>query len=236
MSAPPEAGSPDGVGETPSPKKRVPRPLLVAVLIVIAFVGGHALRVWHGVSLHPESLHGWIASGGWLAPATFVVLVTCRQFLLLPSMLLLSVGGVFFGTALGTLLGSVGVLLSGALTFALARGMSGENLRKKLAARFPSLDKRIDTAGPMLVWLATAYPAGPMTGAFWASGFSSMRWLPFLAAVAGGAVVRAFAYSFFGATLLEFGSSQFWVAAVLLTAAIVVPLAHPGLRRWIFAS
>jgi uncharacterized membrane protein YdjX (TVP38/TMEM64 family) len=87
----------------------------------------------------------------------------------------------------------------------------------------------------MLVLAVTAYPAGPMSGAFWASGFSSMRWLPFLIAVTLGGAVRSFAYSVFGATLLDAGSTRFWIVATVLALAVTLPLLVPGVRRRMFA-
>jgi len=51
-----------------------------------------------------------------------------------------------------------------------------------------------------------------------------------LLAVCLGAPVSAFAYSAFGATLTEAGSLAFWIAALALVAALVLPCLVPGLR------
>ena len=48
--------------------------------------------------------------------------------------------------------------------------------------------------------------------------------LPFTLAVAAGLTPRAFAYSFFGHSLLHVGSREFVVAVALLAALVVIPL------------
>jgi hypothetical protein len=42
--------------------------------------------------------------------------------------------------------------------------------------------------------------------------------------------VRAFAYSAFGATLTDVGTPAFWIAALALVAAVVLPLLVPDVR------
>jgi len=82
-----------------------------------------------------------------------------------------------------------------------------------------------------VVFATVAYPAGLMTPVFWAAGFSSMRFAGLLVAVALGGIIRAASYSFFGSTLLDIGSTAFWLATLALGAAVLLPLAHPGFRR-----
>jgi uncharacterized membrane protein YdjX (TVP38/TMEM64 family) len=171
---------------------------------------------------------------GWKAPAIYLALVTFRQFIFLPAIVILPVGGLCFGATGGTVLGATGILLSALITFALARGIGGRWLHDLFGPRYTWLERRIEDAGPPVVGIVTAHPTGPMAAFFWGAGFSSMALLPFVVAVAAGGSVRAMAYAFFGSTLLAPGSTRFYVATTLLAAAAVVPLAHPGVRRKIF--
>jgi uncharacterized membrane protein YdjX (TVP38/TMEM64 family) len=80
------------------------------------------------------------------------------------------------------------------------------------------------------VGVVTAHPIGPMSPVFWGAGFAAVPVLGFLVAVGLAAPVRAFAYSFFGSTLLDPGTPRFWVATAVLVAVALVPFAHPGFR------
>jgi len=70
-----------------------------------------------------------------------------------------------------------------------------------------------------------------MSAFHWGAGLTSMPVVTFSIALVIGALLRAFAYAFFGSTLLSPGSPRFYVAALVLLLAFVVPLAHPAVRR-----
>jgi uncharacterized membrane protein YdjX (TVP38/TMEM64 family) len=202
----------------------------LVVLLSLSLVAGWAVRQQLGVELSTRSLQAVVTGMGWKAPALFLGLLTFRQFIFLPAIVILPVGGLCFGTTLGTVLGATGIVFSALITFTLARGVGGDWLREMLGHRYVWLEGHIEKAGPPVVGLVTAHPTGPMSALFWGAGFSSMALLPFLLAVTAGGSVRALAYSFLGATLLVPGSRQFYVAATLLALAAILPFAHPGLR------
>ena len=62
------------------------------------------------------------------------------------------------------------------------------------------------------------------------AGLTAVALSSFVLAVAFTAPLRALAYSFFGSTLLEFGTPRFWIATAVLVAAMLLPLLHPRLR------
>jgi len=189
-----------------------------------------------GLEVSAESIQNWVASLGWQAPALFVGLVTFRTFLLLPSWVVLSAGGLVFGALLGTVLGGLGVLLSAMVGFGLARGIGRDWIRPRAKARFEGYADQVARAGPVLVGLVTAHPIGPMTAFHWAAGFSTVSLFGFIIAVTLGGPTRAFIYSFFGSTLADLGSAEFYLATSILVVVALLPLAHPGLRRRFFAA
>jgi uncharacterized membrane protein YdjX (TVP38/TMEM64 family) len=209
-------------------------PLLLLALVVAAFVLGRTLRDRFGVELEPESVHVWVAGFGWKAPAIFIALVVFRGFLLLPSIVVLLAGGLCFGAPLGTILGTAGIWLSGLMYFVLARGIGREWIRRRFGKRLARFEHRVERAGPLIVALVTAYPGGPMSPFHAAAGLSSIRLGPFVVAVAVGGVIRAFAYSYFGSTLLDLGSMRFYAAAAIIAAVTILPFIHTGLRRRLF--
>lgn len=211
----------------------MPRRVVPALLAFFAltFAAGWLLREQLGVELSTASLQDFVRGMGWKAPAIFLGLLTFRQFIFLPAIVILPVGGLCFGTTLGTILGATGIVLSALITFAIARKVGGAWLRELFGHRYAWLERHVERAGPPAIALVTAHPTGPMSAFFWAAGFSSMALLPFAIAVTAGGSVRALAYSFFGAALLVPGSPHFYAGLVGLALAVLAPLAHPGIRR-----
>ncbi|MEB2344657.1 MAG: VTT domain-containing protein [Deltaproteobacteria bacterium] len=205
-------------------------PLLFLALVAALVLGGRAVRASLGIELEPGSIQGAVAALGWKGPALFVGLVTFRQFLFLPSAIVLPAGGVVFGALEGTLLGAFGILLSAALKYGLARSLGREWLQARFGAAVAAFERHAEAAGPLIVGAATAHPLGPMAPVFWASGFAAVPVVGFLVAVALAAPVRAFAFSFFGSTLLDPGTPRFWAATLVLLGVCLLPLAHRGFR------
>lgn len=221
---------------TDEPRRLSPRvKRLASAGVVLALIGvGQVLRDQSGVQLDPESLQAFVKAQGWLAPIIFVLIVSLRQFFLVPSALVLTAGGLLFGAVVGSVLGAAGLFVSTLFLFAIARGVAGETTRKRLAERFPRIDRSVGSTGPLLVFLTLAYPLGAITAVALAAGFSSIRVGPLAAAAALGGVVRASTYSFVGSTLLDVGSRSFWIAVVLLAVVTLLPLVHRGTRRRLF--
>ncbi len=211
-------------------------PFVLLALVVGAVVLGRAARQEAGIEVSAESIQTWVSSLGWQAPALYVGLVTFRIFLILPSWVVLSAGGLVFGAFLGTVLGGLGVLLSAVMGYGLARGIGRDWVRPRMQARLEGYGQSLERLGPLLVGLVTAHPMGPMTAFHWAAGFATVPLLGFLIAVLLGGPTRAFIYSFFGSTLLEPGSGEFYLAITILVVVALLPLAHPGIRRRLFAA
>ena len=206
---------------------------VVVVLLALTAVAlaGWALRTHLGLGTSAAEIEATVANLGWWGPVLFLGLVIFRQFLALPAAVLLSVGGLCFGAALGTLLGATGIVVSGLGKFGLARSLG----RRWLGTRLRHLEARAQRLGPGVIALSTAHPFGILAPFHWAAGLSPLRPAPFALALCLGAPVRAFAYSALGATLMDTGSTEFRLAVGALAAVIVLPLAIPGVRSRLLA-
>ena len=214
-------------------------PLTVLVAVGGLFVAGIGARsqLDLGVSLAAlESLRIWVLDLGWRGPAVFVGLVGFRTFLLLPSALLLVLGGVTFGALAGTALGAVGLCLSAALQFGIARVLGDEWVRPRLGERGLQLEARLRRAGPWAVALATGHPAGPMTPVHLAAGLGSMPVASFALAVLLTGPIRAGAYAWLGSALLEWGVLRSALLGLALLALALLPLLHPRARAWVLGD
>jgi uncharacterized membrane protein YdjX (TVP38/TMEM64 family) len=207
--------------------------LAVGAAGLLLLRAGYEFRAASGIELSADSLRAYVQSVGPIAPAVFFGMVTFRSVLLLPSALVLTVGGLLFGAPLGALLGGLGLVASALWCFAAARWMGRDWVQSRIPARLRPLEERAESFGPPLIGLATAHPMGVMTPLYFAAVLSRIRLAPFLAACAIAGPFRAGLYAWFGSQLVDFGSPRFWAATGVLVAAALLPLAHPRVRRWL---
>jgi uncharacterized membrane protein YdjX (TVP38/TMEM64 family) len=210
------------------------RPLLTLAVLAGVFWGASSFRNSMGIEWSPQSIQDYVAGLGMKAPLIFFGLVAFRQFLLVPSAVVLTAGGLLFGVTTGTLLGGAGIVTSGCIMFFVARAMGGEWVHDQIQARVGQLDERANVAGPLLVGLMTAHPMGLLTPFHLAAGVSGMTIVVFLATLLVTGPIRAAAYSALGSSLLDIGSPRFFVASGILVAIALLPLAHPKVRRRLF--
>ena len=204
-------------------------PALGVLLLV-----GYVLRAGLGLELSAEGIHAWMRDLGVLAPALYLAVFGVRQVLAIPSALLLPVAGLFFGATFGTLLGAAGLVLNAVVVFGISRQLATSAQQRLAGDGRQGTLARTGVIGLPAVGLVTAHPLGPLSPTYAAAGFSTIALGSFLLFASLGAVVRAFLYAFFGDMLWEPGSGGFWLATLLLGAALFLPLLHGGLRRRIF--
>jgi uncharacterized membrane protein YdjX (TVP38/TMEM64 family) len=214
-------------------------PILLVLLVAGLFAAGQQVRGALDLELSADtlpSLRQWIAGLGWKGAALFVALATFRIFLLLPSWLLLTLGGLAFGGVGGAILGTIGTTLSALLCFGISRAAGREFVERRLSTRVRGLEQRLQRAGLSVVAVATGHPAVPMTSFHWAAGLTSLSLAGFAAAVLAGASVRATSLAFVGSAFVDLGLGLSLVILGGLALATGLPLLHRGFRRWLFAG
>jgi uncharacterized membrane protein YdjX (TVP38/TMEM64 family) len=215
----------------PAPRLRALRPLLGLVALVVLLGLGGLLRRWLDIEWSAESVRAAVGALGLWAPLAYLVLMVFRQLLALPSMLVLTSGGLLFGAPVGTLLGGVGLALNATLLFATARVMGRDAVLPRLHERWPDLEQRARTAGPPFVAVMTAHPMGVLTPFHFTAGVTGISWPAYLVAVVPAALIRAACYAFLGANLLDPGSPRFWIATAVILGLALLPLLDPRIRR-----
>jgi len=210
--------------------RRFIRPALGAIAILALFVVTQRLRADLGVEWSSESIQATVHGLGVMAPLGYLALVMLRQFMALPSVIVLTSAGLLFGALLGTVLGGLGITLNALVLFGTARYMGRDWMLPRLEARYPDFEERARTTGPLLIAVMTAHPMGVLTPFHFMAGVTRMSMWIFTLAVLPAALFRAGCYAFLGAHLLDPGSPRFWLASGVLLAAALLPLAHPGLR------
>lgn len=192
-------------------------------LVFVAVTGGIALlRFWNDLPLTPDAIRDTIRGWGALGPLIFTGAFVLRPFIFFPSTLLFLAGGLAFGVAWGTIYAAIGGTLGAVVGFSIARVLGYEFVRAQFGDRLAVV--REARWGVGAVALLNLIPVVPMTVINYGAGLSGMDMLPFAAAVVAGLAPRAFAYSFFGNSLLHIRSGTFVVALALLVALLVLPL------------
>jgi uncharacterized membrane protein YdjX (TVP38/TMEM64 family) len=210
--------------------------LALTSAVAIAVGLGHVVRAGLGMELSPAGIQEAVTRLGWLGPLVFFALTTFRQFLAIPSWLILPVGGLCFGTALGTCLGGGALITSACMKFGIARWLGRDWVRRHFSRHFARLERRIDRLGPVVIGLSTAHPLGVLAPFHWGAGISSIRFGSFVIAIVLGAPVRAFALSAFGAALVDPTTPEFQAVSLGLASVVVLPLLVPSVRRRLFAA
>ncbi len=199
----------------------------VGFVIATALLAFFRLR---DLPLTPESVRAAVLSWGPLAPIAYVVIVAARPFLYFPSTLLFIAAGLAFGPVFGTLYAAIGGTAAAVVTFLLARSLGREFIQARLPARLQRL--RDNEWGAGLVFFLNLVPVVPITAVNYGAGLSRLSLRYYTLAVIGGLTPRAFAYTFFGDSLLDIGSKQFIAAIAVLSLLVIVPT----LVRWRWAA
>ena len=230
------------LGRPPSGKKDADRvnsrakKLAAALFVAVAVAGGLVLRRQLGIEgdLDPTAFRAKVEAMGPLAPAIFVAAVALRFVLFIPSAVLLTVGGAIFGLALGTLYGALGITLMGLVQYLAVHVAGAESLRAHVPARFEAaLRAARSWRGAATLAVVSAYPVGPQTPVQLAAALAGMSLVTFLASVAGGGMLRAGLFSWFGSSLLE-GDNVLAVAVVMLLI-VAAPFVHPRTRATVLS-
>jgi uncharacterized membrane protein YdjX (TVP38/TMEM64 family) len=198
----------------PVAASRARRRFVYFLCFIIATAAVAFFRLRH-LSLTPEAVRAAILSWG--------------PFLFFPSTLLFIAAGLAFGPLLGTLYASIGGTAAAIVSFGLARVLGRDFVQARLPPRWRELQAEEWSAG--LIFFLNLVPVVPITLVNYGAGLSRLSLLHYTLAVIGGLTPRAFAYSFFGDSLLDIGSKRFVIAIAVLGLLVLVPvLMH---RRWL---
>lgn len=199
-----------------NPKKRFVK---FIILIVIGLATSY-LVMRKGMKLTPENFQAFVLSLGLMGPLIYTGIFIVRPLFLIPSIALFIAGGLAFGPFWGPLYASVGAAMGGALGFWVARKMGHDYVISKLKLGKEVIDNTRFSFS--VVFILSLIPVMPVTVINYGAGLSLMNFRSYILAHMLGMVPRAFAYGFFGSTLLEIGSPRFRAALFILLIMAMV--------------
>ena len=201
---------------TTDPKTRF---IAFLILILIGLATGY-LMMRKGFTITPEAFKNYVQSLGSLGPLIYIGLFIFRPLFFISSIALFVAGGLAFGPILGPIYASFGATMGGSLAFWISRQMGHDFVVSKIKLASDILKNT--TFNFSVVFFLTIVPILPLTGICYGAGLSYMTFRGFFIAHGLGLIPRAFAFGFFGSTLMDIGSSKFLIAAAVLALMILL--------------
>jgi uncharacterized membrane protein YdjX (TVP38/TMEM64 family) len=204
---------------------------LAAVTLTVLAGAAQWARSAYGLEWSPASLRDVVQEAGIWGPIVFILLLSLRPILVIPSQLLLISAGVCFGTFEGALYAALGITLGGVFAFVLTRWMGRDAVLARMPPRVrTTLDSGGRTAAPALLFLGTAYPIGPILWFAVGAALTGIALPSFVVALFAGGFVRATTYAFFGSSLVDAQLYEIVLGGLAIGAVALLPLLHPRLR------
>lgn len=197
-----------------NPKKRFKK----FIFLILIGLATSFLTIKAGVHLTPESFKGFVLSLGIAGPVIYISVFIIRPIFLIPSIALFVGGGLAFGPVWGPLYASAGAAMGGTVGFWVARKLGHDFVKSKLKFGADVIDNTKFNFS--VVCILSLIPVMPVTVINYGAGLSPMKFTNYLVAHVLGITPRAFAYGYFGSTLLEVGSARFrWAILILILLA-----------------
>ena len=170
---------------------------------------------------------------GPLAPVLFVPLFVAVNFLITWP-ILAGAAGLMFGTAAGTPLVLIGVVLASLAQMAVARKLAGEHRGRLLPERTRDIERFLTEHGAVAVMESRIVPLLPWGAVNYSAGVTDLSYRDMAIGTAIGAAPKVFAYTALGGNLGDLTSPEALVAIGLLV--VLAAVGALVVRRQIRAS
>jgi uncharacterized membrane protein YdjX (TVP38/TMEM64 family) len=210
------------------------RLVITFVILALAVGVGSFLRSELGIELDVESVRAFAESLGTAGPILFVFVVAGRALLALPSQIVLIAAGLCFGTAVGTVVGGAGLMLSGLAMFLIARFAGRESIEERIGERGRHLlDFARHRSGAVTFAIACGYPIMPLSPIQAGAGLTPMPISNFVVAAFIGGSIRSSIFAYFGNAIAIASWTNVIYSVAFFVAVIAIPLAFPKGRAWL---
>jgi uncharacterized membrane protein YdjX (TVP38/TMEM64 family) len=201
----------------------VRRPWL-RLLILGAVIGLAFSAIAFGLPGSPGELRAAVHDIGPLAPVALILAWIVLTPVLFSGTLLAAVGGLAFGTWIGSGIGAVGAVVGGLVAFAIARRFGHRAAQQLSGPRLTRIQERLAGRGFLTVLAARLAPGVPSTWLHYACGLSRIRARDFAAGLAVGGTPKVFAYATLGGSAGNLDSAPAIVAMAIIGAMAVLGL------------
>jgi uncharacterized membrane protein YdjX (TVP38/TMEM64 family) len=150
-----------------------------------------------------RQLHGFIAPLGKLAPLAYLFALGIRPLTLLPGTLFAAVGGMVFGTLMGTVYALIGSFLAAMLVFGVARKLGVRPMKRLAGEHYDALSRAASKHDFQFALLTCINPLLPTDVMLAAAAASGARFWPSAAGIMLGTLPGTFLMVQFGSGLAQ---------------------------------
>ncbi|MFX0173910.1 MAG: TVP38/TMEM64 family protein [Candidatus Hodarchaeota archaeon] len=217
----------------------------IIIFILISLISGIILFLQHQDEtwLFEKVIHWFVIPMidlneiGWFL---FIILMGIQGILIpIPSELVLLSSGLIWGLILGSILGIIGSMAAGVLTYYIAV-LGGRPMIERFLGQenLEIIDTYIDKYGARAILIARAFPFMPFDPISYASGFLKIRFREYFIATLFGSIIRCVFYAWLGSTMypgdlndivndpakvqafIEAGSTQFNIMLIIIVVIL----------------
>jgi uncharacterized membrane protein YdjX (TVP38/TMEM64 family) len=207
------------------------RSFALIVLLLLAAVSVLIFWFMNGLSL--QQLKTAIAGLGAMASAAFLILCVLRGLVFLPCGLISALGGMVFGTWLGTIFSLVGLTAGSVVTFYLARRFGKGWVQRILGSKYDKYEGHISRDSFYSIFLMRAVPVLPFDVVSCVAGMSRARVDKYILATLTGSLPGVFIYVFFGDSIRSMSIRRVAISAALTAFFAVLPFFYRKLAKLI---
>lgn len=161
-----------------------------------------------------------------VAPFIFLILCTIRPLLLLPVGIFSTLGGLMFGALLGTIYTLVGSILGSIIAYFLAKKFGKELVDRLLKGRYSKIKINSKENGFIITFILRVVPILPFDAVSYICGISNIMFKDYLLGTIIGIIPGTFIYSYFGSSLKNIKSKEFYIAILLLLLLSLIPFIY----------
>ena len=174
---------------------------LFMISIWILFV--YLLKYFDVLSLDLSMVKEFISSNKNFASLLFIGLWIVRLLFLIPGTTLMILGGLCFGPIEGSLLSTVGIVLSTTLIYIFSKSFAGSKMKKNLENRHPELNDLLETYNYKFLALGIICPIVPADVVCFLSASIGLKYLTYILTIIIANTPLRMLYSFVGTDLIK---------------------------------
>lgn len=172
-------------------------PLCFSISVLVA------LRVFGPQYLDQHRLSEWLRPLGSWAPLAFILLLGARPVTLLPGQLFAAVGGILFGTALGSVYALLGSVLATSLIYALSHRFGRKAMTRLAGERREGIERAARKHGFLVGLFACTNMVIPADIVLAIASASGARFWPLALGAVVGSLPGTLLTAFFGSSLSQ---------------------------------
>ena len=189
------------------------------VLAVLLILGISMIGKEVNIDFSLESLRGWI-EGNPLSEVFFIGLWSIRLIAFIPGVTLMLLGGLIFEPNKAFVLSLLGIVISDAIGFAIAKVKILSGLRKRIENKYPEVISLLEAYNYKILGIGVLCPVAPTDAIVFLSSYMGISFSKFLLVFIGANLPALFLYSYLG---------QSFDGSIFNTIMIVVTLTITGI-------